>query len=103
MSKPIFSGIKEDRLQGVLVHYEPEQRGVFRMGTDLEIVTEKNYTTVHTDNLVLDISKIIIPELKNTTCFPTVLTIDYRGKLTYTYNWWMICSIISVFGIWYKS
>ena len=102
MNRPIFSGINRDGVSGVAIQYEHPQKGVFQMGSDLEITTDRTYTTIQTKHLILDVCDITLPELKHTSYFPVTLSIDQHGRLGYSYNWWMICSVVGIIGLLWK-
>jgi len=99
---PIFSGINQENACGVTINYEQPKKGLFQMGSDFEIITDRTYTTFHTKHLILDVADVRLPELKNTSYLPVSLSIDNKGRLCYTYNWWLIGSAIGIIGLLWK-
>jgi hypothetical protein len=99
---PILSGIHRENTAGVALNYADDKKGVFKMGPYFEIITDRTYTTFHSKHLILDVDDIRMPELINTSYLPVTLNIDYRGRLGYSYNWWLIGSMIGIIGLLWK-
>jgi hypothetical protein len=99
---PLLSGIQRDNTVGVALNYADDKKGLFKMGSDFEIITDRTYTSFHAKHLILDMDDIRVPELKNTSYLPVTLHFDYHGRLCYSYNWWLIGSMISIIGLLWK-
>lgn len=91
-------GIRTEGLRGLTIPYEKDQKGILKMGDDLEITTQNETTIVSTEHFVLDVNDVQFRREK--PYFPELLCIDSNGKLFRAPLWWFVGMIGVVGWLW---